>query len=245
MLAEPSDRSTKIDCVEMHYYWMVSSDRKLANHLANGGEPLPVGGCRSPSVRVPETQVSLLSGLMTGRWLKDRGSETGSISLWQGAQAFEGIGYSRVKVPKFGEVSVGEWTVKISSQLTDLANALRDKAAPKETGGIVAGSWDRLRKVVYLVGIYDAPPNSIHSETGFERGSVGVFRTIQELEQSTLGNLTYVGEWHSHPPGIASAPSADDRNLLRWIGGILGDAEAPSVMLIFWRRWVSFDLERR
>lgn len=233
MLVEPLDRSTKIDCVEMHYYWMISSDPKFANHLANGGQPLPVGGCRSPSVLVPETQVSLLSGLMAGRWLKDRGSETGLISLWQGAQAFEDIGYSRVEVPKFEEVSVGIWTVRISGQLIELANALRDNAAPKETGGIIAGTWDRNRKVVYLVGIYDAPPNSVHSETGFERGSVGVFKTIQELEQSTLRNLTYVGEWHSHPPGVASAPSSDDKNLLRWIGDLLSETEAPATMLIF------------
>lgn len=232
VLAEPLDRSTRIDCVEMHYYWLISSDPTFANHLADAEQPLPVGGCRSPSVLVPETQVSLLSGLMAGRWLKDRGRETASISMWQGAASFEGISYTRVSVPRFTEVSVGDWTVKISDELIELANALRRKAAPKETGGIIAGSWDRLRNVVYLVGIYDAPPDSAYSETGFERGSVGVFKTIQELEQSTVGNLTYVGEWHSHPPGAVSTPSSDDKVLLRWIRDILADVEAPATMLI-------------
>ena len=233
VLAEPLDRSTTIDCVEMHYYWVISSDPRFANHLLTTGESLPVGGCRSPSVLVPETQVSLLSGLMSGRWLKDRGSETASISVWQGAASFECISYTRVGVPRFTDVSVGDWTIKISDELIELANVLRGKAAPRETGGIIAGSWDRLRNVVYLVGIYDAPPDSVHSQTGFERGSVGVFKTIQELEQSTLGNLTYVGEWHSHPPGARSAPSSDDKVLLRWIGDILADVEAPATMLIF------------
>lgn len=233
VLAEPLDRSIKIDCVEMHYYWVISSDTKFANHLADAEQPLPVGGCRSPSVLVPETQVSLLSGLMAGRWLKDRGSKTASISVWQDAAAFQGISYTRVGVPGFTEISLGDWTVKISDELVELANALREKAAPKETGGIIAGSWDRLRNIVYLVGIYDAPPDSVHSETGFERGSVGVYKTIHELEQSTIGNLTYVGEWHSHPPGAVSTPSSDDKVLLRWIGDILADVEAPATMLIF------------
>ncbi len=233
VLTESSDRSIKIDCVEMHYYWLISSDDKFANHLANAGQPLPVGGCRSPSVLVPETQVSLLSGLMAGRWLKNRGSEMASISVWQGADTFEGVSYTRVEVPGFTDVSVGDWTVKISDELVELANTLKNKVAPKETGGIIAGTWDRLRNVVYLVGIYDAPPDSVHSETGFERGSVGVFKTILELEQSTLGNLTYVGEWHSHPPGALSRPSSEDKTLLRWIGDILVDVEAPATMLIF------------
>lgn len=232
VLAEGVDRVTRIDCVEMHYYWLISSDNKFANHLSNAGEPLPVGGCRSPSVLVPETQVSLLSGLMAGRWLKDRGGEKASISVWQGADTFEGVSYTRAEVPGFTGVSVGDWTVKVSHELIGLANSLREKAAPKETGGVIAGSWDRLRNVIYLVGIYDAPPGSVHSETGFERGSVGVFKTILELEQSTLGNLTYVGEWHSHPPGAVSTPSSDDKTLLRWIGDILADVEAPATMLI-------------
>lgn len=232
VLNEGSDRSVKIDCVEMHYYWLISSDDKFSNHLSNAGQPLPVGGCRSPSVLVPETQVSLLSGLMAGRWMKDRGGKDASISVWQGADTFEGVSYTRTEVPGFTDVSVGDWTVKISDELVELANTLRSKAAPKETGGIIAGTWDRLRNVVYLVGIYDAPPDSIHSETGFERGSVGVFKTIMELEQSTLGNLTYVGEWHSHPPAAVSTPSSDDKTLLRWIGDILADVEAPATMLI-------------
>lgn len=233
ILSEPSDRSVKIDCVEMQYYWMISSDKKFANHLSNAGRPLPVGGCRSPSVVVPETQVALLSGLIAGRWLCDRNSDVASVSVWQGADIFEGISYTKVEVPNFIAVYVGDWTVKISAQLIELADALRDRAAPMETGGIIAGSWDRLRNTIYLVGIYDAPPDSVHSATGFERGSVGVFKTIQELEQSTLGNLTYVGEWHSHPPGAASTPSLDDNILLRWIGDILAEVEAPATMLIF------------
>lgn len=233
VLTESSDRAVKIDCIEMHYYWTISSDDKFANHLSNVGQALPVGGCRSPSVMVPETQISLLSGIMAGRWLRDRGRKMGTISIWQGADGFEGIGYTRTEVPGFTDVPVGEWTVKISDELFELARALRNKAAPKETGGIIAGSWDRLRNVIYLVGIYDAPPDSVHSETGFERGSVGVFRTIAELERTTLGNLTYVGEWHSHPPGAVSKPSTEDKTLLRWIGDILADMEAPATMLIF------------
>lgn len=233
LLTEPADRSITIDCIEMHYYWVISADEAFANHLDASGAPLPVGGCRSPSVIIPEPQVSLLSALIAGRWLKGRGRAEASILIWQGADELGTIRHTEVFAPQFMKTTIGDWTIMISSDLVEQGRTLRARHAPKETGGIIAGSWDRLRNTIYLVGLYDAPPDSIHSTTGFERGSVGVFKTIRDLEKSTIGNLTYVGEWHSHPPGAMSTPSSADADLLKWIDDILVDAEAPATMLVF------------
>ena len=49
LLTEPADRSITIDCIEMHYYWVMSADEAFANHLDASGAPLQVGGCRSPT----------------------------------------------------------------------------------------------------------------------------------------------------------------------------------------------------
>ncbi len=232
MLQESIGRSVRIDCVEMHYYWMIGSRTELTGHLNEAGQPLPVGGCRSPSARIPETQVSLLSSLLAGRWLKDRETTGAEVVIWRGASDFETITSFKEDAPQFIVFEAGGWTIKLSDRIWKYAKELRQAIAPKETGGIIVGSWDRQRQTLYLVGIFDAPPNSVHSNTGFERGSVGVFKTIQELEDSTLGNLTYVGEWHSHPPGVNSIPSSDDKRLLKWIGHILDEAEAPAIMMI-------------
>lgn len=232
LLSEASNRSVKIDCVEIYYYWLVSSLSGLKGHLAEDGKPLPVGGCRSPSVSIPETRVAINSALMAGRWLQDSELDTARLTIWRGGAEFRSISSHDSVVPNFLEITLGDWTVKISAEVIEQAECLREKYAPKETGGIIAGSWDRQRKIIYVIGIYDAPPNSKHSETGFERGSVGVFKSIQDLEESTLGNLTYIGEWHSHPPGVNATQSADDGKLLRWIDEILEAAEAPATMLI-------------
>jgi len=232
LLSEASDRSVKIDCVEIYYYWLISCLPDLSGHLAEDGKPLPVGGCRSPSVSIPETRVAINSALMAGRWLQDTDLDTARLSIWRGSAEFGPISCHDSVVPNLLEIALGDWTVKISAEVVEQAEDFREKYAPKETGGIIAGSWDRQRKIIYVIGIYDAPPNSKHSETGFERGSVGVFKSIQDLENSTLGNLTYIGEWHSHPPGVRATPSVDDGKLLRWIGEILDAAEAPATMLI-------------
>ncbi len=232
LLSEESSRSIKIDCVEMHYYWLVAQKEILAGHLQGGDETLPIGGCRSPSARIAETQVSLLSSLISGNWLKHYQRKSANISIWRGAKDFEKITFFSKNVPNFLTLNLGDWTIKISDEIVEGTKQLQQKLAPKETGGIVAGSWDRIRKIIYLVGIYDAPPNSKHSTTGFHRGSVGVFKSINDLERSTLGNLTYVGEWHSHPPGVSANPSKDDRILIKWIRSLLDSSEAPAIMLI-------------
>ena len=135
------------------------------------------------NVMIPEPQVSFLSALIAGRWLKGRGRAEASILIWQGADELGTIRHTEVFAPQFMKTTIGDWTIMISSDLVEQGRTLRARHAPKETGGIIAGSWDRLRNTIYLVGLYDAPPDSIHSTTGFERGSVGVFKTIRDLRE--------------------------------------------------------------
>ena len=115
--------------------------------------------------------------------------------------------------------------------LVDVKSA-RAKVGSVETGGILAGTWDRDRKIIYVAGHFDPPPDSKHEPTGFVRGTVGVFRTITQVENTTVGNLTYIGEWHTHPPGHISQPSSDDRKLLRWVHDALQWSDAPALVLI-------------
>ena len=61
---------------------------------------------------------------------------------------------------------------------------------------------------------------------------MGVYQTLKSVEQRTAQNLTYVGEWHTHPPGYTSRPSHDDRTLLRWIEDVLVFLDVPPLMMI-------------
>ena len=209
-----------------------STDSRLEQHLHVSGKSIPIGGCRTPSARISETQVGLLSSVMAGRWIKVRRSNSAVVNIWRGSSDFGAIDYIEEVVPEFFTVRVGDWKLKVSIQALDRIAVIKNEISPKETGGIVVGSWDKARKVGYIVGVFDAPPDSRHATTSFVRGSIGVHKTITELETDTLGNLTYIGEWHSHPPGASSNPSSDDRLLLSWVGENVEPFEAPAIMII-------------
>ncbi len=138
----------------------------------------------------------------------------------------------RSSATAYREAPLGEWTVAVSADLIQGIVADRREAGSLETGGILVGAWDRVRRRVYVVGHYAPPPDSVSETTGFVRGAAGVYQTLEAVQRRTAGNLTYIGEWHSHPPGHRSQPSADDRVLLRWIGEVLVYLDVPALMLI-------------
>jgi len=49
--------------------------------------------------------------------------------------------------------------------------------------------------------------DSTEEQTGFVRGSHLLSEALLGIEQITAKQLTYVGEWHSHPTGASVRPS--------------------------------------
>jgi hypothetical protein len=231
ILREGVNRTPRLDHVEMSYYWWLANDSGLETHLADGRVGMfPSGGCRTASLSLPQTNIGVLSSIAVKRVLLDALPVEASIEIWK---SFElGTTVSKKEADKFREVAIGSWTVAVSEHVIEGIMKARKAAGALETGGILVGSWDRVRRRAYIVGHYDPPPDSIHSATGFVRGSVGVFQTLKSVEFRTAQNLTYVGEWHTHPPGFTSRPSRDDRTLLRWIEEVLIFLDVPSLMMI-------------
>ncbi len=231
ILREGALRKPRLDHVEMSYYWWLADDSQLATHLVDGRVGMfPSGGCRTPSLSLPQTNIGILSSIAAKRVLLDTVPDEGSIEIWR---LFEtGTTVSRKAADSFREVVVGGWTVAISERVIEGIIKARKSADALETGGILVGAWDRVRRRAYVVGHYDPPPDSVHSSTGFIRGSVGVYQALKSVEQRTAQNLTYVGEWHTHPPGYTSRPSGDDRTLLRWIEDVLVFLDVPPLMMI-------------
>ena len=214
MLTEGEGRMPRLDHVEMSYYWMLAGDAGLEGHLSAGTTGMyPSGGCRQPSLAISQADVGTLAPLAARHLFQPGAPPDGSIQLFRSSRD----GVSRVeRTPcRFADTAVGKWTVSVSQEVRDGILADRRDAAHLETGGILVGSWDRARQQVYVVGRYAPPPDSVASRTGFIRGAAGVFETIETVERRTTRNLTYIGEWHTHPVGCASTPSGEDAVLLR------------------------------
>lgn len=232
LIIEGANRSTRLDHLEMTYYRHLVSDIRLADHLSGGEIALYVGGCRSPSVKIPQTKVAAFAACAVETVCEQEWPEAGRVSVWRSRDNLQGIDYISIEGELYESCQIGDWTVWVRRALLIAASAARTQAAQFETGGILVGTWDRDRKIIYVVSHYDPPPDSKQEPDGFVRGMVGVYEAIADVHRRTAENLTYIGEWHTHPPGYGSKPSSDDRRLLRWVHDALQWSDAPALILI-------------
>lgn len=88
------------------------------------------------------------------------------------------------------------------------------KYFPLETGGVLLG-WRNgpNRTIVDVIG---AGPNALHGRMRFLPDHPWQMHHIREAFRSTSGDLDYIGDWHTHPDGIARM-SAEDTITLRKI----------------------------
>jgi proteasome lid subunit RPN8/RPN11 len=109
---------------------------------------------------------------------------------------------------------------------------VRESKLPNETGGVLVGGVDLRRKIVYVVDALTSPPDSVEWPNLYIRGWQGLPNELAMIEEATLGNLGYVGEWHSHPKGRGTRPSEDDVRLFGWLTDEMAASYQPPVMLI-------------
>lgn len=94
---------------------------------------------------------------------------------------------------------------------------MRANKLPKETGGVLLGSYDMQRKMLYIIDSIFAPPDSEEYPCAFIRGKDGLKDRLKRVESVTGKMVAYVGEWHSHPSQAGCEPSEDDRKVFAWI----------------------------
>lgn len=128
--------------------------------------------------------------------------------------------------------SAAGWTVQISDKLLSLVSHQRAARLPSETGGVLLGDFDVQRRRIYLAALLESPADSIESPGTFVRGAFGLRQELLAVERRTLGMLQYVGEWHSHPDGVAALPSVDDLALYGHLSEEMEVEGFPPVMLI-------------
>lgn len=89
-----------------------------------------------------------------------------------------------------------------------------DNRYPNETGGVLLG-WT-LGGVPYIREVLGPGPDATHGATGFHPDSDWQEGAIAEAYDRSGRRLTYLGDWHTHPRGVAR-PSRLDRATMRAI----------------------------
>ncbi len=231
LLAENADRSITLRDLEAQYHRLVQSDPALASHLRTGPGLRYSGSCRALTNRIPATSAALLSALGTRGLVDALKRDDASVRVWN-VTAEGGVEVIGRRGTAAHRLTLGGWTIAYDDDLlADLAK-LRDGRLPHETGGVLLGIADMSRKSVYVAYALPEPEDSRGSPEGFERGVVGLKAAVGRVVEASLHQLSYVGEWHSHPRKSSPLPSAIDLAQIVWLGSELEHEGLPGLMAI-------------
>ena len=244
MLIEDKNRRIPLDLVEMQYYRSLLHKEGLKAHLSKfSGRIRYANSCRDITSLVPQDMVALHAAICSRALRTSIEEDFAWIKIWKlnpseltvDSYAFKGIEAIEFHHP--------EWTICTDHYLVDKLYELRATKLPNETGGILLGSFDMDRKIVYIMDTIASPPDSEEWPTLYIRGCQDLSRQLEEVSNLTAGRLQYIGEWHSHPPGSEAKPSSDDREAFNWLTGHMKVDGYPAVMLIVGERGYSIYVE--
>jgi integrative and conjugative element protein (TIGR02256 family) len=128
--------------------------------------------------------------------------------------------------------AIGDWTVCTDALLVHRLAEMREAKLPKETGGVLIGSFDLETKIVYIVDTIPSPPDSEEWPTLYIRGCRGLKAKTDEIANRTDGMLEYIGEWHSHPRNCPTIPSIADLQVFSWLTSLMNVEGLPALMMI-------------
>lgn len=210
MLLGSVDQSARLDLLEMQYYRELLSDMKYSEHMVNPESIVYSGTCRSITSRISQDNISLGASLCSKALKLHLKDERGKIIIWTHDNDF--VNTDIFDADDWITYKYEKWEVEISFSLLKEIRSDRDQNMPNETGGVLLGCFDLYRKRVYIVDQIRAPEDSASSPISFIRGCKNLPEELDFVDRTTAKNLTYIGEWHSHPSNNTQM-SADDGKL--------------------------------
>ncbi|MGY3424188.1 MULTISPECIES: Mov34/MPN/PAD-1 family protein [unclassified Bradyrhizobium] len=104
-------------------------------------------------------------------------------------------------------------TVWLSSRVMQSMSEDAQDLSPLENGGILLG-W-RSGEDCIVVDLRGPGPLALHGRHCFVPDHKWQVAEIDRAFKTSAGDLDYLGDWHSHPDGIAEMSDLDSATLLR------------------------------
>lgn len=232
LLLEDAQRLIRASALEAQYYRAVLTQPWGSTHLDDGTHVRTGAGCRDRSLVLSHELISLHASQLARRIRLGAASDEAQISIWTLDDVTGGIVVERVVPAAPRGEQLMSWQVRWDEALERQLQQARRAAFPAETGGVVVGVVDHKLRTIHLVDGWPAPNDSQADATGFTRGKENVLEQLEECHRRTHRMVSYVGEWHSHPPGHTNTPSAVDQALLGNLVIQLSGDGVPAVMVI-------------
>ena len=233
VLSEDQHRTLPLDMIEMQYYRHLLHEPALEHHLQRNDERLRyAASCRDISASIPQDLVALHAALSSRavRTLASTEDASATVLVCNTSD----LTVARYRIPLTAPIAhkFGEWTLYTDEWFINKVLTERAGKLPNETGGVLLGSYDMQRKIIYLVDTILSPPDSQEWPTVYIRGYDGLGQDLARVARITANQLTYAGEWHSHPAGVGCKPSHDDQKAFEWLGEVMELDGLPPLMLI-------------
>ena len=232
LLVEDRNRSVDLRSLEAAYYSALLERPDLAAHLTKSAHRIPyAGACREVTSRIPAWRVQALSGLVAGALSAAMDDGSSNVVVWR-SDDDGSLRCLRIQVPSPSSYRVGGWTIMVPETLEATMMRLRAERLPSETGGVLLGVVDGTIKRIDVVAALPQPRGSVAGPHFFDRGITGLEDEVRAAVASTLDQVRYVGEWHSHPEGTTSDPSVKDVDQIGTFAEILDEDSCPMLMVI-------------
>jgi integrative and conjugative element protein (TIGR02256 family) len=233
VLAEDERRNCDLADLEAEYYAQVTQIDHLSDHLSDPNRVVVSSGqCRSTSNRLSSSDAALLSAAATNSIKVALSDPAASIVI--GTLAPDGsLHNSRFEVAaKSIKIEIDGWIIRLAGNVEARLRSSRGKALPNETGGVLLGIVDHKRKRIEIALTLAPSTDSTFSPAEFTRGIQNLRESIDRVSDRVMHQLTYVGEWHSHPKGASATPSTIDHVQLNELANDLISEGRPGVMVI-------------
>lgn len=179
------------------YHWL-SSERKNSTENIRIGE-----GCHSNTMRISDDTISAHAALMSSaiRHIYN-GRQNNRIILSFAHRNFLGSMQTHTlpvnPYQQFSCVNDTNWFVRIPEDLLTEIRLKAKIAGHKENGGYLFGHIDYKRRIIYTL-VHYMPRDSRGTRSGFHLGTNGLKDYKKEIEQRSIEQMEYIGDWHSHP----------------------------------------------
>lgn len=233
LLAEDADRKLRLRTLEAQYYRALIQEEWGSTHLKDQVSTFWSGtSCRDISTVLPYSRILGHASCLAEQIQAASTCDAALIRVWQRDPSRGGVHAYDVPVLPEQRFPLEEFDVFIDGGVEQQLRNLRRQEFPNETGGVLLGYYDfNVKAVVIVVGL-PAPPDSKSSEDSFERGVVGLAEAVKDANTRTGGMVSYIGEWHSHPPGHSASPSSHDFTQLLHLALGMADDGLPAIQLI-------------
>ena len=222
LLAEDRARSIPLDVLEMQHYRALIWDSNLTGLLSRPPTIRSGVGCRDVSTQIPQDLVGLFAGIGSRAVKRAVETDKAQIATWMVDESTYAVSNTTIEAPDVRRKKKGGWRIFWDAQLESKLKEYRNTKLPNETGGVLIGSYDLERRIIYVVDATEAPLDSQECPHGFLRGSEGLQEAVERIREATSGRLDYIGEWHSHPTRNTE-PSTRDQNVVKWVKETLDD----------------------